>query len=196
MLAGERGIYPIDSVLAVCEVKSRLMAKHYRQIVKTAGYFQPPAGSINGHPDGLAIATPFKNGLCGHWPLFAVFAYESNAKDKSEPERLRQKMRTPHDARTVQLITVLNWGSGLTWARAFRRHPTRATSGRYFLFTCSIGLRTRRRAVELSDCRSGYRREIVTNEDRPARTCRSGSRYPCVRTPPRYRGGLHQAAGR
>jgi hypothetical protein len=110
MLAGDRGIYPIDSVLAVCEVKSCLTATHYTQILNTAGYFRPPAGCASGHPNGLPIATPFRNGASGYWPLFAVFAYTSDAKEKAEPERLKDKISALHDAGIVQLIAVLDKG--------------------------------------------------------------------------------------
>lgn len=133
MLAGDRGIYPIDSVLAVCEVKSRLMAKHYGQILNAAGYFRPPAGSPNGHPDGLAIATPFKNEGGGFWPLFAVFAYQSTAKTKSEPERLREKMRMPEDAGTVQLITVLDRGLWVDFGQGLQEESDKSNVGPLFL---------------------------------------------------------------
>jgi hypothetical protein len=129
MLAGDRGIYPIDSVLAVCEVKSRLKATHYGQILKAAGHFQSPAC----HPDGLGIATPFKDPKRAHWPLFAVFAYKSDAKDKSEPDRLKEKTQAAHDARTVQLITVLDKGLWVDLGNGLQEEPDKSNIGPLFL---------------------------------------------------------------
>lgn len=52
MLAGSSGIYPIDSVVAVCEVKSQLKATHYEQIGRAARHFVPPTTD----PLGLQMA--------------------------------------------------------------------------------------------------------------------------------------------
>lgn len=109
LLAGDRGIFPIDNVLAVVEVKSILKASHYRTLVDAACRFFPPAPD---NPNGLPIATPGRiNGEAGTtqttWPLYAVFAYTADA-DKDEFERLEEQV--PGGADRIRLIGVLDKG--------------------------------------------------------------------------------------
>jgi hypothetical protein len=92
LLAGDRGIFPIDSVLAVIEVKSTLVAPHYASLVDAAQRFLPP----NMSPAGLRIATPGRlldevGRPQATWPLFSVFAYTSDAKQRDELERLQEQ---------------------------------------------------------------------------------------------------------
>ncbi|MFZ3147418.1 MAG: DUF6602 domain-containing protein, partial [Methanothrix sp.] len=93
LLAGDRGIFPIDSVLCVIEVKSELKAYHYRDIAEAARYFYPTSEE---NPNGLHIARPGKlRGDKGQpqafYPLFSVFAYRSDA-DRDEIERLDEQV--------------------------------------------------------------------------------------------------------
>lgn len=108
-LAGDRGIFPIDGVLAVVEVKSTLVASHYVSLVDAARRFLPP----NMDPAGLSIATPGRlldnaGRPQATWPLFSVFAYTSDAKQKDELERLQEQV--PDHKNCVRLIGVLDKG--------------------------------------------------------------------------------------
>jgi hypothetical protein len=109
LLAGERGVFPIDSVLAVVEVKSTLAASHYSGLVDAARRFVPPDIHVN----GLPIAIPGR--LAGDaarpmtiWPLFSVFAYTSDAPQKDELERLQEQ--APDHNNSIRLIGVLDKG--------------------------------------------------------------------------------------
>lgn len=105
MLAGDRGIFPIDSVLVVIEVKSTLEARHYQTLVDAGRRFFPNAED---HPNALRIATPGE--LKGHeavYPLYAVFGYTADA-DRDEFERLEEQV--PGGSDYIRLIGVLNKG--------------------------------------------------------------------------------------
>lgn len=109
LIAGDRGIFPIDSVLAVLEVKSVLKAGHYEGLVEASRRFCPPSKE---NPKGLTIVTPgtlrLEKDVPGTiWPLYAVFAYHSDAK-QDELIRLRKRVRNHND--TIRLIGVLDKG--------------------------------------------------------------------------------------
>lgn len=111
LLAGDRGIFPIDSVLAVIEVKSCLVARDYRLIVDAARHISPH--DENNNPQGLFIKTLGK--IVGEkgqrqatYPLYAVFAYTSDAQDKDEISRLMEQVPDSRDF--VRLICVLDKG--------------------------------------------------------------------------------------
>lgn len=94
-LAGNRGIFPIDSVLCVIEVKSKLKASHYKDIAEAARFFYPKSKD---NPNGLHIAIPGnieegKGVRQATYPLFSVFAYRSDA-DRDEAERLKFMTRS------------------------------------------------------------------------------------------------------
>ena len=109
ILAGQRGMFPVDSVLAVVEVKSTLKANHYCRLADAARHFLPP--SLD--PDGLEIAIPGQlasgaDAPQAIWPLFSVFAYTSDAPKKSEFERLEEQV--PEHNNAIRLIGVLDKG--------------------------------------------------------------------------------------
>lgn len=109
LLAGDRGIFPIDSVLGVVEVKSTLKASHYGTLVDAARRFWPPSDN---NPNGLPIATPGRNkDETGReetiWPLYGVFAYTTDAV-RDELKRLEQKV--PDHNNCIRLIGVLDKG--------------------------------------------------------------------------------------
>lgn len=110
-LAGGRGVYPIDSVLAVVEVKTKLRKAHYKQLLKAARCFSPRCES---NPTGLFIATKGRDPQTGErvakttWPLYAVFAYEASAKHQDEQQPFEGL--TPDGPRYIKLICVLNRG--------------------------------------------------------------------------------------
>lgn len=129
LLAGDRGIYAIDSVLAVCEVKSCLKAEHYKQAGRAAGHFSPH------HPNGLAIATPARDGKVQTWPLFALFSYTADAKEKDEIDRLGEQLPEAQDQATIQLITVLDKGLWMYEAaeRRYKKEPVFDRTGALFV---------------------------------------------------------------
>lgn len=101
--AGEKGLYPIDSVLSVLEVKSILKACHYTTLVDAAHLLHPD------NKNGLKIATPGKlENNYMYYPLYAVFGYTSDAKEKSEFERLQKQC--PSKSHLIKLIGVLDKG--------------------------------------------------------------------------------------
>jgi hypothetical protein len=105
LLSGDRGIFPIDSVLAVVEVKSTLKSSHYKTLVE-AGRRVFPRNSDN--PDGLTIATPGTlDNNQAIYPLYAVFAYTSDA-NRDEFERLEEQVSGGNYY--IRLIGVLDKG--------------------------------------------------------------------------------------
>lgn len=102
-----KGIYPIDSVICVLEVKSILQASHYKVLVEAAYQLSPH------NPNGLRIASPGKlEKNQAIYPLYAVFAYTSDVKTKSEFERLHEQ--SPAQSSLIKLIGVLDRG---VWSR-------------------------------------------------------------------------------
>lgn len=120
LLAGDRGIFPIDSVLRVIEVKSVLKAGDYMTLVDAARCFFPPSSD---NPTGLPIVIPGRDkGDEGQpqtfWPLYAVFAYTANSR-KDEIERLEDKV--PGGSTYLRLIGVLDKG---VWSASLgQRNP-------------------------------------------------------------------------
>lgn len=114
------GIYPIDSVLAVLEVKSILKTTDYKQIVSAAELL---------HPEGknaLKIVSPGKlEKRNTTYPLFGVVAYTSNTKS-SEVEHLNnclnEKENLEKQRDSVRLICVLDkelwWWKDNDWIKA------------------------------------------------------------------------------
>jgi hypothetical protein len=98
--AGNKGIYPIDNVMCVLEVKSTLQASHYKALTDAAYRLSP------NNPDGLRVASPgnLENGKT-YYPLYAVFGYKSDS-DKSELERVKEQ--SPEHWQEIKLIGVLN----------------------------------------------------------------------------------------
>lgn len=109
LLSGNRGIFPIDSVLVVVEVKSTLKSSDYETLVD-AGRRLAPKTSDN--PDGMTIRTPGKLECNGNkqalYPLYAIFGYTSDATEKDEFERLEEQVPGGNDY--IRLIGVLNKG--------------------------------------------------------------------------------------
>lgn len=105
MLRGDRGIFPIDCVLAVIEVKSILEARDYKDLVDAGRRFFP---NDKDNPNGLHIAIPGK--LEDHntvYPLYAVFGYTADA-DRDELERLEEQV--PGGSYYIRLICILDKG--------------------------------------------------------------------------------------
>lgn len=105
-----RGIFPIDSVLAVVEVKSRLKASYLKSCIAAARRISPASTK---NPKGMVIETPGRlEGDRGqpqtYYPHYAIFAYESSAKKADEGRRLEK--RDPNGGEYVSLIGVLNKG--------------------------------------------------------------------------------------
>lgn len=141
MLAGDRGLFPIDSVLVMIEVKSILKAEHLSEIVEAAKLVAP---------DGkLRIATPgTMEAESTFYPLFAVFAYESDAKEKDELTRLEEQ--SPGGKDLLRVLCVLDkgvWAAGKLHLRSTERHEN-ATSFLVSIFN---------RIEEASSTRGKYR---------------------------------------
>lgn len=110
LCAGDRAVFPIDSVLRVIEVKSELKASHYTDMVDAARRLSPPSKK---NPKGLEIAIPGRlqatsGGPATIWPLYSLFAYTSDAPNRDEAERLKEK--DPDGMHYVKLVGVLDKG--------------------------------------------------------------------------------------
>jgi hypothetical protein len=126
LLAGERGLYPVDGVLAVCEVKSTLKAAHYKQAGLAARHFHPA------HAEHLKIETG-RDGGAPIYPLYPVFGFTADAKDKPEPDRLIEQLPDAKDHDTIRLITVLDKGLWLWNGTAYEAEPKRERVGEMFV---------------------------------------------------------------
>lgn len=109
LVGGDRGLFPIDSVLAVVEVRSILKRSDYKNLVDAARRLSPRTEE---NANGLRIATPgCLQGEDGRpqakYPLCSLFAYTSNAK-RDEAERLKGKV--PGGMYYLRLIGVLDKG--------------------------------------------------------------------------------------
>jgi uncharacterized protein DUF6602 len=105
LAAESRGVFPIDSVVAVVEIKSTLAASDYKEIAAAAARFQARSPT---NPDGLLIAASgtLPDGAT-KYPMFALFAYGANA-NRDEVERLLAQ--APAGAGRIALIGVLDKG--------------------------------------------------------------------------------------
>lgn len=86
-----RGIYPVDSVIMVVEIKSKLTATDLKTLSKTASMFLPGQSE-----NSFLIATPGKmenksvtERKIAIYPGYSVFAYESDAQ-KDEADRVKE----------------------------------------------------------------------------------------------------------
>ena len=85
-LAGDRGVFPIDGVLAAVEVKSCVRASDYSKAADAAR-------RLSGAPDDdevLRITPDGESHTSTTYPLCALFAYRSDA-DKDESVRLEEQ---------------------------------------------------------------------------------------------------------
>jgi hypothetical protein len=127
LVAGDRGVYPLDSVLAVCEVKSTLKASDYEQAGFAARHFN------SAHSECLAFARGGPNGSTPVPPLYAIFGYTADAKDKSEPARLVEQCPDPRDHDTIRLIAVLDKGLWLWDGTQYHQEPHPERVGEMFV---------------------------------------------------------------
>jgi hypothetical protein len=112
LLAGDRGLFPIDSVLCSIEVKSCMKADHFRPMIEAAQLLTTPEHG------GLRIATPGSGqDQTTIYPLCAAFAYTSDAKEKDEFQRLEEQVRSGSDY--LRVLCVLDKG---TWVRGQEPH--------------------------------------------------------------------------
>ena len=93
---GNLGLFPIESVLAVIEVKSKLASSDYLLISKKEGKrtgIGPNAKKISKLSllQGMFISGQYVN---PHrtYPLFSIFAYDTDVKDKDELDRVKEKI--------------------------------------------------------------------------------------------------------
>lgn len=109
-----RGIFPIESVLAVLEVKSKLKSDQLDLIGKAACKIAPQfKGTSQENPDGLHIYREASTqDKVATWPIYAVFAYESDALEKDEFDRINEKCGRGKDFITG--VCILNKGN---WAK-------------------------------------------------------------------------------
>ncbi|MBX8531430.1 hypothetical protein K5D32_17295 [Pseudomonas cichorii] len=110
---GGRGLYPIDSVMCVLEVKSCLRSSHYEALSDAAFRLSPK------NPNGLRVRRPGKlEGGRTFYPLYAVFSFTSDA-EKDELVRAREKLGRLQSLGDIsdlfKLIGVLDKG---VWSRS------------------------------------------------------------------------------
>jgi hypothetical protein len=111
LVAEGRGIFPIDSVLAIVEVKSKLRAEDYKQISDAARRFNPQNNDyLHIYTEGK-IESKGKSCRDAIYPLYAAFAYSSDSPKVSEIDRLNNS--APDHGNSIQLIGVLD--KGIWW---------------------------------------------------------------------------------
>ena len=142
LLSGDRGIFPIDSVLAVIEVKSTLKASHYEALVEAARRLAPDS------PSGLRIARPgTREGNKTTYPLCAVFGYTADA-DRDEFERLEEQV--PGGSQYVRLVGVLDKGVWSLSGGSHRRNDAGENAVRFLALLLN-------RLEDTADSRGKYR---------------------------------------
>lgn len=147
ILTKDRGLYPIDSVLAVIEVKSTLKSTHYKSMFEAARLFSPTADN---NPNCLRIATlGTLEGNQTFYPLYAVFGYTSDS-DRDEFERLEK--RFPGGREHIRLICVLNKGVWSCSGGGRTQNDQGKNAIRFLLFLLN-------RIEEVANSRGKYRLE-------------------------------------
>ncbi len=145
LLAGDRGLFPIDSVLAAIEVKSEIRADHYPQLVDAARRLAPPNSN---NASGMTIATPGTLASATTiYPLCAAFAYTSDA-ERDEFERLDEQ--SPGGKEFLRLVCVLNKG---LWVHQEAPRPNRDRKGNAVQFMLML----LNRLEEVANSRGPYR---------------------------------------
>jgi len=121
--AAGRGIYPVDSVLRVIEVKSNVRKDSLDQFSKMIECFDP------NNPNGLKVASYGElEGGAVYYPLCAMFGFESSYKGFAD-ECLNNPV-----IRSSQSLICLD-GIGLwTHDQNFGKHVNLAHDGRYLTF--------------------------------------------------------------
>lgn len=102
---GGRGIYPIDSVMCVLEVKSCLKSSHYNSLADAAFRLSPR------NIDGLKVCVKgnLEKGET-YYPLYAIFSFTSDA-EKDELVRAREQVGNGYEiSELFKLIGVLDKG--------------------------------------------------------------------------------------
>ncbi len=145
LLAGDRGLFPIDSVLAAIEVKSEIRASHYPQLADAARRLSPLSAT---NPSGMTIATPgtLANGVT-FYPLSAAFAYVSDA-ERDEFERLDEQ--SPGGSEFLRMVCVLNKGLWVHGKGVELSPDLKANAVRFILTLLN-------RLEEVADSRGAYR---------------------------------------
>jgi hypothetical protein len=116
LAAGDRGVFPIDAVLATIEVKSTLKSEHLRSAFSAARRLAPPRAECP-EPDRLWIEAPgTMEAAAGStrtrakYPLCALLAYQSAANSSDADEGARLEKLTPGGAEYVRLLGILDKG--------------------------------------------------------------------------------------
>lgn len=105
---GSSGIYPIDCVLAILEIKSKITSTEYKKLIPCLSKLIPPS-ERNNSPESLTISTSGKlsNGIT-YYPFYAIFAYETDAVDKSEYARINEHIKRSELISRIQLLAVMD----------------------------------------------------------------------------------------
>jgi hypothetical protein len=114
MMRDGAGVVPLDSALIVIEVKSKLTTTEIATCLSSAVKLNP---TFSGHLEMT------EQNLTSYYPLYAIFAYTSDAKEKSEYERVndiydgkisKEEIVSMYDqnsgAHVIPLISVLDKG--------------------------------------------------------------------------------------
>ena len=105
---GSSDIYPIDSVLAILEIKSKITSVGYKELIPCLKKLIPPS-ERNNSPNSLTISTSGKlsNGIT-YYPFYAIFAYETDAVEKLEYIRIKEHIKKSELIGRIQLLAVMD----------------------------------------------------------------------------------------
>lgn len=145
LLTGDRGLFPIDSVLAAVEVKSQLKSSDYPQLVAAARRLAPRDSD---NPSGLTIMTR-GTGVNGEtkYPLCVAFAYTSDAQ-RDEFERLEEQC--PGGSHFLRVVCVLDKGLWIQGQLPSRQSEQKTNA-------CAFMLAVLNRLEEVAGSRGEYR---------------------------------------
>ncbi|GFZ76727.1 hypothetical protein GCM10011531_02510 [Aquaticitalea lipolytica] len=106
--SGSSGVFPIDSVLAILEIKSKITSTEYKKLIPCLTKLIPPSEK-NNRSDSLTISTSgnLENGIT-YYPFYAIFAYETDAADKFEHTRMFEQIAKSELIARIQLLAVMD----------------------------------------------------------------------------------------
>jgi hypothetical protein len=132
-----RGVFPIDCVLYVIEVKSKLSSSHLAEAAESASRISARYLADNTENlSGMEILNPGRTpDKIVTYPLYSIFAFETDADKKDEYERLFEQ--APEMARFIRNICVLSKGNWIQTSSGILRNLSQDTyiNAKDFLLT-------------------------------------------------------------